>query len=536
MENQNSEGKKLFDLFNLSREMKKTRTFNKVMQNQYDENFTARDLQAMYNAPNWGAVLDNHLQGYFEAISENDATEIIKEVMSQIGIEGTGNDDFPFQAIGVSGEGSDNNSGEEVEGEEGIGNDVPNEKEETAKEEKVPEQTDETDELGAGENSEDTGFGDDPKEEPTPDEPEYDDKEEGVGEEPEEVSEEEAKDPEAEEEDEEEEQEQPEEEPDPKEEEQPETKMEVEDIPEGEKMEAKLSFEFPMQEFLERALRIHIDPIVKKFKENFDELVVEEAMKLNPTSISINGVQAGTVTGKKHKDFDKALQRLVAIGNLFLSGEAGTGKTFLSEQLAEALGIPFGSISVTAGISEGYFIGRTNIQGDFISTDFLEIYENGGVFLLDEVDAGDSNTLLILNKAISGKTMPVPMRRENPVAKRHKDFYIVCCANTWGTGTDANYTGREYMDEAFLNRFSVSKMHLDFDEDLERELLSEKPKLYEALLLMRNRIRASGMLRTISTRTMIDCLKFSLSGATDEEVVKALITDYTEEEKLKVLQ
>ena len=81
-------------------------------------------------------------------------------------------------------------------------------------------------------------------------------------------------------------------------------------------------------------------------------------------------------------------------------GEKGTGKTTNAEHLAEALAeihgadMPFGFASMTSGTSPGEFKGRITLDG-FLPSQFEAIYENGGVFLFDELDAGDENLLTL---------------------------------------------------------------------------------------------------------------------------------------------
>jgi len=301
------------------------------------------------------------------------------------------------------------------------------------------------------------------------------------------------------------------------------------------KFEAGFSLNLPIYEMVKEAVNEHAPEIAEKQASEVEQLIKEAAKSISPNIININNAKVGEVKGKTHKEFQEAMDIVVSQKKLFLKGESGTGKTFIAEQIANALNLKFDTISLTAGISEGYLIGRTNIQGEFISTSFIDIYENGGVFLLDEVDASDANTLLILNKAISSNSMPVPMRTENPIAKRHKDFYIICAANTWGNGVGSDYTGREYLDEAFLNRFSAAKLELDYDEELEKELLESELELFGKLIELRKNIRENKLDRLVSTRTMIDAMKYKKTGKSIEQVIDRLTVDYTNEERKKAV-
>ena len=127
-------------------------------------------------------------------------------------------------------------------------------------------------------------------------------------------------------------------------------------------------------------------------------------------------------------------------------GPAGCGKSHLAEQIAKALGLRFGSISCSAGMSEGQITGRLIPTGDggrfeYQRSQFVEFYEEGGVFLLDEIDAADANVLLVINQALANGHLPVPNRTTNPQAKRHPDFVLIAAANTFGNGANRMYVG-----------------------------------------------------------------------------------------------
>lgn len=118
--------------------------------------------------------------------------------------------------------------------------------------------------------------------------------------------------------------------------------------------------------------------------------------------------------GHVHPLFERVL-KLAAMGlPIMLVGPAGTGKTTMARMVADALGRPFGSVSCTAGMSEGELVGKLlpNETGGFSyrTSQFVTLYEGGGVFLVDEMDAADPNVLLKVNQSIgtvrgSGSTL-----------------------------------------------------------------------------------------------------------------------------------
>lgn len=150
-----------------------------------------------------------------------------------------------------------------------------------------------------------------------------------------------------------------------------------------------------------------------------------------------------------------------------LVGPAGSGKTTAARNVSIAL---FGESAIEDGKfgmmslneeserSEGFgFI--SPIDRVYKSTDFRKVYENGGVFLLDEVDAANANTLTALNAAISAPYASFP----DKVVKRHQDFILIAAANTFGNGADGLYVGRNELDAATRDRFLTMVWNYDWD-------------------------------------------------------------------------
>jgi hypothetical protein len=90
----------------------------------------------------------------------------------------------------------------------------------------------------------------------------------------------------------------------------------------------------------------------------------------------------------------------------------------------------------------------------------------GGVFLLDEIDAGNPNVLLQINSGVSNGFLEFP----DGMIKRHDDFRLIATANTFGNGADGNYVGRNKLDKATVNRFIPIVWELD--EEIEESLVN----------------------------------------------------------------
>jgi MoxR-like ATPase len=157
--------------------------------------------------------------------------------------------------------------------------------------------------------------------------------------------------------------------------------------------------------------------------------------------------------------FGDLLACLKAGVNVLMVGPAGSGKTTGAMRAAAKLGLPFYGQSVCAQSSKSDLAGYMDAGGSYRGTCFRKAYETGGVFLLDEMDAGNPNVLVVLNAAIANGEYIFP---DGQKVVAHKDFRCVAAANTWGQGADRQYIGRNQLDAATLDRFV--KLSWDYDE------------------------------------------------------------------------
>lgn len=265
------------------------------------------------------------------------------------------------------------------------------------------------------------------------------------------------------------------------------------------------------------------------------ERIKAEAAKLSPTEIHINQVKVGEIQGRKHKLFDKVIKKAAIKKQVFIGGPAGTGKTTLASQIAKAMSLEFGHMSCTQGMSESHLLGRMIADGSYITSDFVRIYENGGVFLFDEVDAADANTLLVINSALANGHMSVPNRATKPIAHRHEKAIIICAANTFGRGS-AEYAGRNILDAAFMDRFAMSKFLIEYDNDLEKQICAKHPQLFTAFTKIRSNVTEGKIRHVVSTRVFADGALFADAGESYKDIVEGFFVGWTKEEKEKAMK
>lgn len=266
------------------------------------------------------------------------------------------------------------------------------------------------------------------------------------------------------------------------------------------------------------------------FQDSIDAFEQKLAQVSKPTIVKIAERPEVKFEKRVHSAFAEVLFLAQMFQQVYLVGPAGSGKTSMAEDVATAMGRPFGFISCSAGMAEAHLLGRMIANGSYLSSRFVELYENGGLFLFDEVDAADANTMLVLNSALANGYLSVPNRQSKPVAQRHPDFVCLVAANTLGTGS-FEYHGRNYLDAAFLDRFALSRHQVEYDLDLEREMLAGDAEMARVLHKMRFNLESTKTRRVLSTRAFISAAKLLLAGKTPQYVVDKLLLGWTDEEK-----
>ena len=153
--------------------------------------------------------------------------------------------------------------------------------------------------------------------------------------------------------------------------------------------------------------------------------------------------------------------------NVFVYGPRGSGKTTLGEQVAKALDCPLYATGPIKLISR--LVGYVNpFDGTYHGTDFRKCFEHGGLFLADEVSAGDEEVLLELNMALANSYYAFP----DGIVQKHPDFRFFGGDNTDGSGATDEYNGRNKLDDSFMDRFALLQM--GYDEVMERAIAPHK--------------------------------------------------------------
>lgn len=142
---------------------------------------------------------------------------------------------------------------------------------------------------------------------------------------------------------------------------------------------------------------------------------------------------------------------------IYITGLSGNGKTMMIEQVCAAEKREMIRVNITIETDEDDLLGGFRlIDGRTVwqNGPVIQAMERGAVLLLDEVDLG-SNKLMCLQPVLEGK--PIYLKKINKVISPVSGFNIIATANTKGKGSDdGRFIGTNVMNEAFLERFSIT--------------------------------------------------------------------------------
>lgn len=227
------------------------------------------------------------------------------------------------------------------------------------------------------------------------------------------------------------------------------------------------------------------------------------------------GAKTNVNFGAQHVSFE-TVYRVIASGcSPFLVGPAGSGKSTILTQVAMAMDLPFYPMSVNSLTSDYNIIGYNDANGKYVPTIFRKAYENGGIFSFEEIDAGNPNVLTVINNAMSQNKYAFP----DKIVEKHPKFIMAASGNTYGTGANIQYVGRNPLDAATLDRFAM--VYTDYDVRLEDMLCTNKEWL-NYVHAVRRAVNEYQIKLVVGTRAVINgekLLNAGLSRAVVEKIV-----------------
>ena len=149
---------------------------------------------------------------------------------------------------------------------------------------------------------------------------------------------------------------------------------------------------------------------------------------------------------------DAGNKGISAIGNdyvnIMIVGKPGTGKTTMGYALGAALGMPTYTVSVSKHTEEDTFEGMNKVidgKLQFVGTDFLNAYINGGIILLEEMNLADPAVMM----GALGQAIEPPFILKQDGYKKVRRHPLCVIIGTMNIGT----FGAKGVNQAFSSRF-----------------------------------------------------------------------------------
>lgn len=257
------------------------------------------------------------------------------------------------------------------------------------------------------------------------------------------------------------------------------------------------------------------------------EAIVERKLKsIKPTKVEVVSATATKRVEMAHKNFADAVA-LVGMGkNIALIGEAGSGKSFGAIQMAQALDLDYAVESCHGKMQSFDLVGAISpTTGDYISTKLRDAYENGKVLILDEFDRSNTETTIALNGILAGDCYGFP----DGMVTRHKDFRVIACQNTFGTGASKTYASAKAQDGSTLTRFT--RIEWNIDSKLETAICGDN-EVTRAVQTIRENAKSNGYdqilitpRQCIDANQMVDSLGWTLKKAVQFTCLNGLPKD-----------
>ena len=234
----------------------------------------------------------------------------------------------------------------------------------------------------------------------------------------------------------------------------------------------------------------------------------------------------------------------------YITGLSGNGKTMMIEQICAAEKREMVRVNITIETDEDDLIGGFRlVNGETVWQDgpVITAMSRGAVLLLDEVDLG-SNKLMCLQPVLEGKS--VYLKKTNRVVHPTGGFNVIATANTKGKGSDdGRFIGTNVMNEAFLERFSITMEQEYPASKVETKILNNvlgasglsNPEFVDKLVTWADVIRKSfyegALAEIISTRRLVHiCEAFSIFNQNKMKAIELCLNRFDVDTKNAFLE
>ena len=220
--------------------------------------------------------------------------------------------------------------------------------------------------------------------------------------------------------------------------------------------------------------------------------------------------------------FQKCVNVLTIAGRpLLMTGPAGSGKSFTAEKVANECG-------ATAFFTQSKVSFDTDLKGymdaygNYVPTALYRAIKRADsgkktAYFLDEIFAGDTSCLTVINDLLSDNKMTFP----NGETFSAENLIIMAADNTNGNGATNQYNTRNKADKSFLNRFGC--VFVDYDRNIERKMSRGHDDILEFVRAIRAASEKNEMDIVVSYRTIDAMAKYADAGIDAAETVNTFV-------------
>jgi len=211
--------------------------------------------------------------------------------------------------------------------------------------------------------------------------------------------------------------------------------------------------------------------------------------------------------------FKETMTILADIRPLLIWGNKGNGKSMTISKYAKEKGLT--KYIVNNAITPYDFMGSLLPNGDYKYSPMEMAFKFGGVLVFEEFDAYDTNAMLFLNDALETRRLTL---KNGEIIEGHKDLRIFATSNTNGNGATREYSGRNMMDGALLDRFYKLEMgefpqihklicgskYDEVSKFLDTHDLARSARNYDKVFQLLNKISMSKLLELVDEKRILE--------------------------------
>jgi hypothetical protein len=158
--------------------------------------------------------------------------------------------------------------------------------------------------------------------------------------------------------------------------------------------------------------------------------------------------------------------------NILNAGHAGTGKTSFAQYYASQRGLPYVDLPSNSALSanelQGNWVSRDG-KLDWVDSVYVEVWRNGGVLNLGEIDQLAKNAQFFFHPALDHRRTLTLTAKDYEVVHAHPDLIVIADWNPM-------YRGRQPLSESWADRFQL-KMRYEYDRAIESKIIKSESLL-----------------------------------------------------------